>query len=207
MTMFFKKEDQFAVHLSDISKNLLEATNYFTDFKLENEEGLKILSDTMKQYETKGDKFVHTVIRDLNKVFITPIEREDILALTMHMDDVLDGLEHIAALFDMYTITSADKYMQQFVDAIQNSVIEIDKAIDLLSKKKLIQIRRHAIKIKDYESKCDQIRRVSIKELFQVEKDPIQLIKYKEIYEKFEDIADFCENVAHTFEEITMKNA
>jgi|SRR5690625_4651257 len=206
ISMFFKKEDQFSVHLRNISANLMECMNYFTEYKLDSD-SLKTFSKTMKEYETKGDSFVHQVIKDLNKVFITPIEREDILALAMHMDDVLDGLEHIAALFDMYSITVADDYMHQFVDAIQSSVVEIDKAVALLSKKKLLQIRRHAIKIKDYESKCDNIRRVSIKQLFQEEKDPIQLIKYKEIYEKFEEIADCCENVANTFEAIIMKNA
>lgn len=205
--MFFKKEDKFSIHLSNISTNLMESMEYFANYKLKNEEDLLILSDRMKEFETKGDSFVHQIIHDLNKVFITPIEREDILALAMHMDDVLDGLEHISALFDMYTITKADDYMQQFVDAIRSSVIEIDKAVALLVKKKLPEIRKHAIKIKDDESKCDIIRRVSIKELFQVEKDPIELIKYKEIYEKFEEIADYCENVANTFEAIIMKNA
>ena len=56
----------------------------------------------MKEFETRGDTYVHEVIKELNNAFITPIEREDILALTMSMDDVLDGLEHTAALFEMY---------------------------------------------------------------------------------------------------------
>ena len=113
----------------------------------------------MKEYETKGDSIVHQVIQDLNRVFITPIEREDILALAMNMDDVLDGLEHTSALFDMYSIYEADQYMVEFVTYIHQSVLEIDKAVDLLTKKKLLPMRKHAIKIKDCESKCDQLRR------------------------------------------------
>src|SRR5699024_11932074 len=66
--------------------------------------------------------------------------------------------------------------------------------------KKLPQIRSHAIAVKDYESQCDDILRVSIKELFDKETNPIQLIKYKEIYEEFEEVADYCQNVANTFE-------
>lgn len=205
--MLFKKEDQFFIHLENISANLVESTNFFADYKLNNEEDTKHFSNKMKEFETKGDSFVHQVIKMLNKVFITPIEREDILALTMHMDDVLDGLEHTAALFDMYAVTSANDYMVEFVEAIRQSVLEIDKAIALLSDKKLLDIRQHAIKIKDYESKCDETWRESTKHLFQVEKDPIQLIIYKEIYEQFEDVADSCEKVANTFEEIIMKNA
>lgn len=205
--MFFKKEDQFFILLNKISENLIEGMDYFAAYRLQTTDDLQIFFDEVKAYETQGDTYVHEIIHELNKVFITPIEREDILALAMHMDDVLDGLEQIAAMFDMYQVTSADNYMQQFVEAIKASVLEIDKAVKLLEKKKLLDIREHAIKIKDYESKCDAIRRASIKHLFEREQDPIQIIKYKEIYEQFEDIADCCESVANTFEAIIMKNA
>jgi uncharacterized protein Yka (UPF0111/DUF47 family) len=107
----------------------------------------------------------------------------------------------------MYSITQADDFMLQFVDAIKASVHEIDMAIELLANKKLPQMREHAIKTKDYESKCDNILRQSIKHLFTVEKDPIRIIQYKEIYENLEDIADSCQSVANTLETIIMKNA
>ncbi|HLO12219.1 MAG TPA: DUF47 domain-containing protein [Pseudoneobacillus sp.] len=205
--MALKKTDKFSVLLSKISANLTESTNFFTEYKLKNVSDLKIFSEKMKELETKGDSFVHEVIKELNDAFITPIEREDILHLAMSMDDVLDGLEGCAALFEMYSITNADNFMIQFVDAIQGSVHEIDKAVELLSNKKLAQIREHAIKIKDFESKCDNILRLSIKNLFTVEKDPIRIIQYKEIYEELEDIADYCQAVANTLETIIMKNA
>jgi len=205
--VFFKKEDQFSVYLKEISENLVESTNYFAEYKLQSVEDLHDFFQVIKEYENKGDSLVHKVIHNLNKVFITPIEREDILALAMNMDDVLDGLESAAAMFDMYEISQADTYMVQFVEAIQLSVIEIDKAVDLLNQKKLLPMREHAILIKDYESKCDVIRRESIRHLFQTEKNPIRIIKYKEIYEELEEIADYCQDVANTFEAIIMKNA
>lgn len=205
--MIFKKEDKFANQLGVISNNLVEATRFFAEYKLSDIDDLKYFSSEMKSLESKGDTFVHQIIQDLNNVFITPIEREDILALAMHMDDVLDGLEHTAAMFEMYNITDADEFMLTFVEHITGAVDEIDKAVDLLAKKKLVQIREHAIKIKDYESKCDDNLRLSIKNLFQREKDPIRIIQYKEIYEELEEVADFCENVANTFEAIIMKNA
>ena len=95
--MVFKKKDKFANLLKDISINLKEAANFFSEYKLKNVSDLKILSETMKEFETQGDTLVHEVIIELNNAFITPIEREDILALTMSMDDVLDGLEHCAS--------------------------------------------------------------------------------------------------------------
>jgi uncharacterized protein len=205
--MAFKKDDKFNVLLNKISTNLKESANYFTEYKLKNVSDLKIFSERMKEYETKGDIFVHEVITQLNDAFITPIEREDILQLTMSMDDVLDGLEACAALFEMYSMTQADEFMLNFVESIQGSIDEIDKAIVLLSSKKLLPIREHAIKIKDYESRCDNILRQSIKHLFTVEKDPIRIIQFKEIYETLEDIADYCQTVANTLETIIMKNA
>jgi len=205
--MVFKKNDKFSVLLSDISSNLKEGANYFADYKLKNISDLKIFSERMKEIETKGDSYIHEIIKQLNDAFITPIEREDILHLANSMDDVLDGLEACAALFEMYSITQADEYMQQFVAAIKGSVHEIDKAVELLASKKLPQMREHAIKTKDYESKCDNILRQSIKHLFSVEKDPIRIIQYKEIYETLEDIADSCQAVANTLETIIMKNA
>jgi len=205
--MSFKKVDKFSALLSTISSNLDESVDFFTEYKLNNISDLKIFSEKMKEFETKGDTFVHEVIKELNDAFITPIEREDILHLAMSMDDVLDGLEGCAALFEMYSITQADDFMLKFVDAIQGSVHEIQKAVELLSNKKLSQIREHAIKIKDYESKCDNILRQSIKHLFTIEKDPIRIIQYKEIYETLEDVADYCQTVANTLESIIMKNA
>ncbi|WP_042356590.1 DUF47 domain-containing protein [Bacillus rubiinfantis] len=205
--MAFKKQDKFSVLLNKISVNLKESSNFFTEYKLKNVSDLKIFSEKMKEYESKGDSFVHEIIKELNDAFITPIEREDILQLAMCMDDVLDGLEATAALFEMYSITQADDYMMQFVNAIEHSVVEIEKAVELMANKKLQQIREHAIKIKDYESQCDNILRQSIKNLFIVEKDPIRIIQYKEIYENLEDIADSCQTVANTLETIIMKNA
>ena len=205
--VFKSKKDKFAVMLLNISANLKESSDYFADYKLENISDLKIFSDTMKQYETTGDDYVHEVIKELNNAFITPIEREDILMLAMTMDDVLDGLEHCSALFEMYSIVNANEYMLKFVDEIRNAAHEIDRAVDLLMSKKLNEIRPIAIKIKEHESDCDALHRQSVKHLFLVEKDPIRIIQYKEIYENLEEIADYCQSVANTLETIVMKNA
>ncbi|MBD7937915.1 MULTISPECIES: DUF47 domain-containing protein [Cytobacillus] len=205
--MVFKKQDKFNKLLSDIAINLKEGAMYFAEYKLNNISDLKIFSEKMKEYETKGDTLVHETIKELNNAFITPIEREDILHLAMAMDDVLDGFEQTADLFEMYSITNADEYMLKFVEAIQQSAVEIEKSVELLSSKKLLKIRDHAIKIKDLESKCDGVLRQSIKHLFSVEKDPIRIIQIKEIYENLEEIADSCQTVANAFETIIMKNA
>lgn len=205
--MAAKKKNKILNDLIHISYNLNESANYFADFKINNVSDLKVFSIQMKEFELQGDTMVHELISELNNVFITPIEREDILALAISMDDILDGLYHMAALFDMYSIIETDVYMLHFAEAIKNCAIEIDTAIDLLSTKKLLNMREHAMKIKEIESICDQILRESIKQLFTVETDPIRVIKYKQVYEGLEEIANCCQAVANTFEAIIMKNA
>jgi uncharacterized protein len=201
-----KKKDLFFTYLQHISSNVKASVNYFADFKLESVSDLTIFSETMKGFEKKGDTLVHELIIALNKVFITPIEREDILSLALRLDDIVDGLYHSAALFDMYSILEFDDFMLEFVHTIKNSVLEIDLAIQQLSNKKLINMREHAIKIKEYESSCDNILRAAIKKLFTVEKDVIRIMQYKEIYEELEEIADACKAAADMFETIIMKN-
>ena len=205
--MAIRKKDKFTALLLDVAKNIKESADYFADYKLTNVSDLKVFSEKMKEYEHKGDSYVHIITKELNNAFITPIEREDILELTFRMDDVLDGLEHTAALFEMYSIINTDEYMVKFVEAIKQCGSEIEIAVDMLSSKNLSSIREHAIKIKDLESLCDGVQRQSIKNLFTVEKDPIRIIQYKEIYENLEEIADCCQSVANTLETIIMKNA
>lgn len=205
--VFKSKKDKFGTLLSNIVENLKIAVDYFTDYRLHNVSDLKVFTETLKEYEHKGDQYVHEIIKELNKTFITPIEREDILLLAMSMDDVLDGIEHGAALFDMYSIVNPDEFMKEMARQIQQAIHEMEQAIDLLSMKKLKNIQGHAIKIKEYESTCDLIHRKCIKHLFEVEKDAVRIIQYKEVYETLESIADYCENVANTLETIIMKNA
>ncbi|MEH7385574.1 DUF47 domain-containing protein [Bacillus sp. JJ1521] len=202
-----KKKDVFFEALTSISANVKEAADYFVQYKIKNVSDLKEFSIEMKNFEKKGDDVIHGLITELNKSFITPIEREDILQLAMKMDDVLDGMEQCAARFEMYSLTQTDEYMTTYADLIQKSTVEIYHAIELLSNKKLLDMRKHAIKINDYESECDELLRVSIKQLFQTEKDPIKIIQLKEIYEILEGISDYCEDVADTLETIIMRNA
>lgn len=205
--MFKKKPDKFLLYLVDFSKHLSLTTDYFANFKVKDAATLKEFSSTMKKFESEADEKSHIIIKDLNDAFITPIEREDILELTMNLDDVIDGMEDFSALMDIYQIVNSDYYVDQFTHFILKCSEEIKISMELIASSRLKDIKPHAIKIKDYESSCDDIYRESLRHLFQTEKDPITVIKYKEMYETLEDIADHCQNVATTLESIIMKNA
>ncbi|MEE1130056.1 MAG: DUF47 family protein [Caryophanon sp.] len=202
-----KKPDPFFSALLKIAQNVQESMHFANDCRIDSPASLKEISIKMKSYETAGDKLIHELIVELNKAFLTPIEREDILALAIRLDDILDGIENTIAHFEMYSFTEVNEQMRQFLKYITLSADEAVKAMESLNRKDLVGMRQHAILIKDYERECDEIFRSSIKQLFLTEKDPIRLIIFKDIYEQFEEIADFCQNVANTIESIIMRNA
>src|SRR5690625_4432306 len=203
----FKKTDPFFTALLQIAEHVQEAVHYAHNFKIKSVADLKEVSIQLKNYEREGDALIYELTTKLNTSFMTPIEREDILQLSIKMDDILDGIEHFAAHLEMFSLTDIDEYVQSFMENIVTSTDEIVKALQLLSKKKLVEMRDHAILIKQLESICDEIYRTSIKQLFIKEQDPIRIIQLKDIYEQLEDVADYCEDVANTIETIIMRNA
>ncbi|MFC4102176.1 DUF47 domain-containing protein [Paenibacillus xanthanilyticus] len=202
----FKKKDVFFITLEAMADVMLEAVEYFAK-NVSNIKDVTHFAKTMKEYESACDRHVHTILTELNKTFITPIEREDIMALTTSLDDVLDGIEACASRFEMYHITEPDEYITLFADNLLRSAQQIKKAIYLLTEKKLLAIREPSIAINELENQADDILRVCIKSLFANVKDPIELIKRKEIYERLEQTTDYCEDVANTLETIIMRNS
>jgi len=202
----FKKKDVFFSTFEEMADTIVEAVQYFA-------EGVSDLSDVngfakkMKEYESKCDGYTHTILIELNKTFITPIEREDIMALTTSLDDVLDGIEACASRFAMYHIQENIEYITEFADILVRSVLQIKNAIGLLTHKKLLAMRQHCIAINELENEADDLLRISITKLFATVTDPIELIKRKEIYERLEQTTDYCEDVANTLESIIMRNS
>ncbi|GKV64451.1 MULTISPECIES: DUF47 domain-containing protein [Sporosarcina] len=202
-----RKPDPFFTALLDIAKHVQESLHYADDFKVDTVADLKEISIKMKAFETSGDTLIHELITKLNTSFMTPIEREDILQLAIKMDDILDGIEHFIGNLEMFSLIEVDEYMQKFMDNIVKSTDEIVKAMELLTNKKLVEMRTHAVQIKEYERICDDVLRTSIKQLFIREKDPIRIIQLKDLYELLEETADYCQDVANTIETIIMRNA
>lgn len=204
--MRVKKKDIFFQTLENMADAIVQAADYFAE-QVPNLKDIPQFTKQMKAYENQCDDYTHTIITELNKTFITPIERDDIMDLTTTMDDVLDGLEACASRFDMYHMTEPDNYIVQFAEILRESAYEIQKAIHLLSHKKLLAIREHTIRLNDLENQGDDVLRNCIKDLFATVKDPIELIKKKEIYERLETTTDACEDVANRLESIIMRNS
>ncbi|AGA56877.1 phosphate transport regulator related to PhoU [Thermobacillus composti KWC4] len=205
-SMFNRKKSIFFQTFEEMADTIVEAVEYFHKHVPQLTDLTSFARD-MKEFESKCDRHVHTILTELNKTFITPIDRDDILKLTGSLDDVLDGIEALASRFEMYQIREHDKYVSVFAEILVKCSHEIRKAVQLLSQKKLLAMRQHAIAINELENEADDLMRECIKSLFSSVTDPIELMKRKEIYERLESTTDYCEDVANTLETIIMRNS
>ncbi|WP_027364512.1 DUF47 domain-containing protein [Desulfotruncus alcoholivorax] len=204
--MFFKKKDIFIETLSQSADNLLEACKLFQE-EVSNLGDVEAYAERIKILEDKGDELTHTIIHALNKTFITPLEREDILGIALKLDDVVDGIEAVADRLEIYKVTKADDYIKLFAQMIVNCAEEIVTSINLLAQKKMQQMERHIYRINELENEADQLVRECVMTLFEEHDDPILIIKKKEIYEMLEGITDACEDVANILEALIMRNS
>lgn len=204
--MFQKKKDIFFDNLQMISRNLQLAMKVFREeiSKLNDAEEYAL---QLKTVEDMGDHYTHEIILALNKTFITPFEREDIMGLTLKLDDVLDCLEACASRLEIYNITEADDYMLLFTKNIEMCIQEIGYAINHLVEKRLTDITKHIHKINELENVADDLLRDSLKTLFSTCTDAIELIKRKDIYGMMEAVSDSCEDVANILEGIMMRSS
>ncbi|KAF1086707.1 putative pit accessory protein [Sporotomaculum syntrophicum] len=204
--MIFKKKDFFFTTLMLSAQNLKEASDLFLE-EINNLREVEEYATKIKDLEHKGDDYTHDIIRALNKTFITPLEREDILGLATKIDDVIDGIEECADRLCLYQVKQADEYIVAFAENIVKSCHEIVAAMDLLEQKKLPEMMQHVFRINELENEADSLLRVCIRSLFEKTDDPILIIKKMQLYEMLERITDVCEDVADILESLQMRNS
>ncbi|MCM3078774.1 MULTISPECIES: DUF47 family protein [Brevibacillus] len=204
--MLFTKSDPLLDDLLVIAQNVHDSAVFFNQYKVKSLETVESFSNTMKDFESKGDRLIHEIIFRINKSFITAIEREDVMELAIKLDDVLDGLECCAARLYMFDITRGDDVMIHFARIIEDSTQQIVHAIELLQKQKLSAMKEYIIGINELESEGDELLRTSVRELFKTSTDAIHIMQFKEIYELLEEVTDHCEDVADVLETVIMGN-
>ncbi|MBP7795439.1 MAG: DUF47 family protein [Elusimicrobiales bacterium] len=162
----------------------------------------------IKELEQNCDTISHEIIHALNETFITPIDREDIYKLVNEIDDIMDLLNVVANRLYIFRIKSAkDTYLNEFIETIDEAVTMVGNVlVGLKEMKKKTRILDYCIEINRLENSGDSLREKAIMNLFEKETDPINIIKWKELYEVSETILDACEKVAKTVEEVMVKN-
>jgi uncharacterized protein Yka (UPF0111/DUF47 family) len=155
--------------------------------------------------ENRGDEIIHEIFTRLNQTFITPIDPEDIHNISSTLDNVLDGLEDTSHRLVSYRINPVPPTMitlSEIVASCSKALIAAFKALEANG-----PIMEHCIEINRLENEADGIGRAAVADLFDQEKDPIILIKLKEVYEFFEATIDSCEDVADVLQNVVVKNS
>jgi predicted phosphate transport protein (TIGR00153 family) len=213
VSTFFRKllpkGDQFFELFTANVKNIKEAA---TDLrKLLDASGVserKILITRIEDAEHRGDQITHDIFADLSTTFITPIDREDIHALASELDDILDLIEDVAVKTMLYKINEFPSEFRDLTDTLLKAVEELSIAVPLLNNmKNVTEIHRACEHVNTCENAADDIYHNAIARLFQEQKDPIQLIKLKEVLSDIEESIDKCEHVANLIEGVVLKYA
>lgn len=165
-------------------------------------------SKKIKDIEHKGDEAAHLIIDRLDKSFITPFDREDIHSLAKELDDIIDMINTIVNRMKVYRVTGVDKNLVEFASIIEDSVRTVAIAVKCMRNMKHTGALVNAcVEVNRLENVGDDLRDKVLAELFENEKDPIKVIKMKEIYQDAETVLDICEDVAHVVGSILVKQA
>jgi len=205
MFRLIPREEKFFEFFKEAAGNILEAAKVLLQMMEEQGGNLQEYWKQLEDLEHEGDKITHQIIRKLNRTFITPIDREDIHSLTVALDDVMDLIEAVAARMSLYKIKEPTEEARKLTQVILKSAEEIVKAVSNLER--MDDVMEHCIEINRLENVADDISREAIANLFEKGNDPIEVIKWKEIYETLETATDRCEDVANIVESVALKNA
>ncbi len=162
-------------------------------------------ADEIKEVEHKCDHLTHEIIQRLHRTFVTPLDREDIHSLARSLDDVMDAIDASAAVVRLYQIERVRPDARELARLVKVSAEQVVIAMKALERK--TGISTPAVEINRLENEADRAHQASLRRLFEEERDPITIIKWKEILDFLEDATDRCEDVANVLEGVVVKHA
>jgi predicted phosphate transport protein (TIGR00153 family) len=205
MFRFIPREVQFFDLFEQQSQYIIRAAQLLHDL-LHNFADARAKAHAIKEVEHQGDQVTHEVVKRLNTTFITPIDREDIHDLATRLDDVLDYIEAAAERLVVYRIKEPTSPSRAMAEVIVQQAYAMDRAIKCLRTMDP-GFHEHAVEVNRLENSADNLLRDSLAALFEAQGDPIEVIKWKEIYETMETVTDRCEDVVNVIEGIILKMA
>jgi hypothetical protein len=204
MIRLIPRETKFFDLFAELSTAMNEGARLLRSI-LEDPHDLEARVEQMQAIEHRGDKATHAIITKLNQSFITPFDREDIHRLASSLDDVLDYMNAAATRLVMYKISQPPVASAELAGLIVLQTEELARGVSLLEKND--GVLKHCDEVNRLEDEADHVSRKAIAGLFEREKDPIQLIKIKELYEVLEMATDKAEDAANVLEAIVLKSA
>jgi uncharacterized protein len=161
--------------------------------------------EAIKEAEHTCDRFTRGIIDRLNRTFVTPLDREDIHALAGSLDDVMDAIDAAAAVIRLYKIVHVRSGARRLVDIVCDSVDRVNEALVALERR--TGVLELAARVSQLEHEADRVHQDAIVELFDQERDPIAVIKWKEIFDFLEAATDRCQDVGNLLEGVVVKHA
>jgi len=161
----------------------------------------------LKEIENQADSITHNIYLKMHQTFITPLDREDIYSLANKMDSILDMIEAAAIRMYIYKVKQVAPEIKELVVILNNSISGVKRIAYLLrqNKKNIREIMDICVRINSLENEADYVLRQAMARLFEKEKDAMELLKWKEIFERIEAATDVCEDVSNVIEGIVLK--
>ena len=200
---FFPRDEQFFELYNQMAIEIRAAAGMLEDL-LASEPPDTSKVDLIKDAEHRCDALTHDTIQRLHRTFVTPFDREDLYALATSLDNVMDAIDHAAALVRLYRIEKIRKGARELAHQVSASAARLHSALDALAGSK--PVHPHAVEINRLENEADRTYQQAIQGLFDSETDPIMVIKWKELYDVLEVITDCCEDVANVIEGVVVKH-
>ncbi|HEY2986189.1 MAG TPA: DUF47 domain-containing protein [Candidatus Binatia bacterium] len=195
--------DWFEASVKKVVEGAVQLSELIKDYR-----DVALRAKEIKDTEHEGDVITHNTIEMLNRTFITPLDREDIHKLITSLDDVLDYIEACAARLHLFKVGKTTDESRLLVGILVKSTQELERAVFKLRQlKNGDSIMKHCIEINRLENEGDFVGRTAVAKLFEGEPNPLEVIKWNEIYETLENAIDRCEDVANVLEGIVLKNA
>ncbi|WP_026887312.1 DUF47 domain-containing protein [Clostridium beijerinckii] len=200
------KEDKFYKMFIEASQNVEEGAKVLRK-SLDSLSNIELNVSKIEELEHNGDRLVNVMVKELNDSFITPFDREDMYLLIKRLDDILDLINSTIHRFVMFNVTESTepaKYLADMIIKCTKLISELMDELHLIAGKN--NINEKILTINQIESEVDRLFRNTVGELFRNEKDPIEIIKWKEIYQILENTIDKCEKIANIVEGVVIKN-
>jgi len=199
------RNEEFFDLFTDVANRNKEAAQHLRDLFEAAPDRRTPIVEAIKRLEHEADQVTHEVVSRLDRTFITPLDREDIHQLASDLDDVMDAMDGTARRAQIFRLGVAPQGVRRLAEVIQRMVGVLAEAVGRL--KKGDDVMRFCVEAKQLEEEGDAIYHEALGQMFEKERDAIEIIKWKEIYDNLENTLDQAEDVANVVESITIKHA
>ncbi|MDI9570765.1 MAG: DUF47 family protein [Pseudomonadota bacterium] len=202
----FPKEVRFSDSFEELADKIQEGSALFLAM-LKDYRNSKGAASQLKEIEQQADVIAHRIYQDLHKTFITPLDREDIYSLADKMDSVMDMIDESASKMTLYRIRAPLPAHIELAAILDSAVALLNKAIHAMRDRStnIRTILEACVEVNSLENEADHVLREAMAELFERERDAIELIKSKELLERIEEATDICEDVSNILEGFILK--